>query len=176
MARVLHAKRGMLPLAADSRGITIPNKATRGWPAWLWPTGLFVPLYLFFAVLYWLMWPAGSPEWTWTWAWLWAAYAVLLPLAAWLASIAAFEVDPTQMRVRRHLRSQRAPLNDVLRIDVRKMPWSFASRFRPAPYAIDVWLAGYRHWRLQYVEPEAGDRLLAVLHGYQKPIWVVRTA
>ena len=172
MPRVLHGMPGMLSVAGDPGSVTIRNTVTRGWPAWLWPAVLLIPGYLFFAVVYWIMNPPGV-EWV---AWFWVAAAGFYLLAAWLGSIATIEVDPAQIAVRRHLRSQRARMDDVLRVDARKMPWKFAARYRPAPYAMDVWLTGYRHWRLQYVEPEAGDRLLAILHGYHKSVWVVRTA
>lgn len=156
----------------DSGSVTIRNAVAHGWPAWLWPTFLLTPMYLLLGL--WLL-VMSQPSMG-GFAWFWLAYAGLYMLAVWLTHLAVIELDATRITIRSHLWSKSAPMDDVLRIDARKMPWRYASRFRPAPYAMDVWLAGYRHWRLQYVEPEAGDRLLAALHGYQKPIWVVRTA
>ncbi len=172
MLRPPHGAPGMLAVAADSGRITIRNAVTSGWPAWIWPAVLIAPGFLFFAALYGIM---NPPELKWM-AWFWVAYAGFFLLAVWLGNIASIEIDPSKIAVRRPIRSQQARMDDVLRVDARKMPWKYATRYRPAPYIIDVWLGGYRHWRLQYVEPEAGDRLLAILHGYHKPVWIVRTA
>ncbi len=172
MPAPFHGIPGMIVTAEDSGRIAIRNVRARGWPSWLWPSMLFLAMYLLLGAFYWLI----SRPYLEGWGWFWIAYAGLFLLAGWSGSIVTFEVGPAQLVVRRHLRSQKAQMADVLRVDAKKMPWGFAARFRAAPYSIDVWLTGYRHWRLQNVEPEAGDRLLAALHGYQKPIWVVRTA
>jgi hypothetical protein len=101
---------------------------------------------------------------------------MVFPLVAWAASVAAIEVSPERITVRGHLRSRTAAMTDLLRVDARRSPWRYMAAAQPAPYIIDLWLRDYRHWHLQYVEADAGDRLLARLHGYQKSIWILPPA
>lgn len=137
-------------------------------PAWLrpyLPTALAWPL---FGVYYWLV-PLPSHEW---FALFWTAYPLFSIFAVWCWSVAAFDVDADRLVIRRHLRSVSMPMQDVLRVDARRNPWKLFAPKRPPPYTLDLWLSSFRHVRLPHIESGAADRLLAVLNGYHRPVWI----
>lgn len=160
--------------AGDAEVATITERIAnrgsqrRGWPAWSRPALLTIPMLEFVAVLYWAL-PVPGLDWL---AWFWTLYPFAFLFAVWVARITAIDIGPDLIAVRRPIRSQVAAMKDVLRVDARRSAWRFLAKGQPAPFTVDVWLTGRRHWRLDNVEPEAGDQILASLHRHNKPIWV----
>ncbi len=159
-------------MAANGERILNRASAPGRLPAWLRPVLLLVPVWVGAVVLFWAMyWSRPDPFEFWD-AWFWTLYGPLLLLAFWCARIAEIDVGTEELTVRRPIRSRVAALHDVLRVDAHRVPWRIVATRQPPAYRIDVWLTGFRHWRFDYIEPEAGDRLLATLHARQKLIWV----
>lgn len=141
-------------------------------PAWFRPALLPVPVYAAAAVIFWMMaWALPDLSLYWLAA-FWTVYAAVFAVGAWAGRITAVEVGPDLLAVKHPIRSRIAALHDVLRVDAHRVPWRVFGSRQPPVYRIDVWLTGFRHWRLDNIEPEAGDRLLATLDARRKPIWV----
>lgn len=128
------------------------------------------------ALIFWAMyWSYPSPFQYWN-AWVWTFYGLAMALAFWIGRITAIDVGSDVLAVRRPVHSRVAAMNDVLRVDARRMPWKVVAARQPPVYQIDVWLTAFRHWRLENIEPEAGDRLLATFHALHKPVWLVASS
>ncbi len=141
-------------------------------PAWFRPALLLVPVWVIAASLFWAIYLALPDPIQYWQAWFWTLYGLLLILAFWGGRITEIDVGAEELAFRRPIRSRAAALQDVLRVDAHRIPWRVVATHQPPLYRIDVWLTAFRHWRLDYIEPEAGDRLLATLHARQKLIWV----
>ena len=141
-------------------------------PAWSRPALFLVPMWAAAILLFWAMYWARPDSFQYWNAWAWTLYGVLMAVALWFGRITTIDVGSDVLAVRRPVRSRAAAMNDVLRVDAHRVPWRIVATRQPPLYRIDIWLTGFRHWRLDNIEPEAGDRLLATLHAHQKPVWV----
>jgi len=102
----------------------------------------------------------------------WGVYLVFFTFAVWGASISWVQVGPECIVVRRPIRSQVAATEEVLEVDAHRDRWSVRAKGQPPLYRIFVRLSAGRQWRLDGLEPDAGDRLLAAIHRLNKPIRV----
>ncbi len=111
------------------------------------------------------------PEIRWL-GWVYVALAFLYPIVVWSVSVSWIELSPSMMRVRLASRSLVATMSDVVDVEAHHHWQSPFALGRVPPYWLKIRRASGRSWRLQYIEPAAGDRLLAALHGLHKPILV----
>ena len=63
-------------------------------------------------------------------------------------------------------------MRDMLDVEAHHHWQSPFAKNRAPPYWLKIRRSSGRAWRLEYIDPAAGDRLLAVLHRFQKPILV----
>ena len=156
-------------MATNPQRIANRNSTRGRLPAWAGDALVISAMWVLMALVSWVL---AVPATMWI-VWFWTLYPVLFFTAAWAASIASIEVSPDRIVVRSHVRSRFKPMEEVLRIDARRMPSRPWRSGLPPPWMLDVWLARGRKWRLAYIEPEAGDRVLRTLYDYRKPIWVL---
>lgn len=160
--------------ATGAERIVNRSSAGIGWPAGMRRTDWFLPLFFGLIGIGYL---AGIPRGTTWFGWFYLTLAGFSALTIWQSSIAWMEVDPGSLRVRFNGRSRVIPLSEVVNVEAHRH-WHnpLTPRREPAYYLIlrrpsrRAWPR--RGWLLQYIAPEAGDRLLAALHRFQKPITV----
>ncbi len=111
------------------------------------------------------------PEMRWL-GWAYVALALVYPVIAWSVSVSWIELGPSTMRVRLASRSLIAPMSDVLDVEAHRHWQSPLTKGKQPPYWLKIRRTSGRSWRLQYIEPAAGDRILAALHRLHKPILV----
>ncbi len=150
---------------------TIANRdpSGRGFPPgpWLALASVAV-LFVLVAALYFVApWPGA--QWL---GWLYLLLALGYPLAAWGATITSFEVGSDRIRVHRHARSQSLPAAEILDVEAHRHWQSPFAQGRAPAYWLKVRRSSGWSWRLQYIDPAAGDRLLAALYRLKKPILV----
>ncbi len=156
-------------MASSIERIVNRNPTKPSIPAALWlPTLLMSLLFALVAVMY-LIRPIAGNEWIW---WLYLAVAFLFPFAAWGARISWIEVGPERIMVRRPSRSQVIPMENVVEVEAHRHWRSFFEKESPPAYWLSIRRASGWPWRLYYIEPDAGDRLLAAIYRNHKPIRV----
>ncbi len=149
----------------------IPNRRSEAdaWPAWLCsPAWLMPPLFAVLAVVYFSspdarMWYVGG---------LWLAGARRWAYAAWARSVAWVEVGPDRLQVRFFGRQQIVSMDDVLDIEAHRHWQSSLAKDRNQAYWLKIRRARGRQLLVEYLQPAAGDRVLAALHRFGKPILV----
>jgi hypothetical protein len=98
--------------------------------------------------------------------------AMLVFLLSWASSPAWIDVGPEGVKFQPLLRVIRVPLHAIRDIEVHRHWQSAVMRNRAPDYWIKLRRSNLRGWILYHVQPEAGDRLLYLLHQYEKPILV----
>lgn len=150
---------------------TIVNRGPsgRGFAPGPWlAVSLGILFFAFAAALYFAApWPGA--QWV---GWAYLLLAVAYAIAGWGATITSVVVSPERLEVRRHGRSRALALNEVLDIEAHRHWESPFAHGRPPNYWLKIRRSSGSAWRLQYIDPSAGDRLLAALYRFKKPILV----
>ncbi len=149
----------ILNRAADRRGL---------------PAGLFLAAFAAAGVFYFggvLFLASPYPDNRWI-GWMYFALGLLYPLAAWASHVTWVDVGPDRLVVHRHSRSQTLRLEEIVGVEAHRH-WQnpYGPRGPPPYYLIFRTRSGLPR-QVQYIQPEAGDRLLFDLYRLRKPILV----
>ncbi len=106
--------------------------------------------------------------------WMYVAAAAVFPFAMWRASVSWVDIGPERITVRHPIGSSVASTPDILDVEAHRHWQSPLKKGKVPPYWIKMRRASGRPWLLQYIEPAAGDELLAALHRLEKPIMVYK--
>ncbi len=156
-------------MAADTERIENHTASGRELPVGLW--GMAGVLTLEFVALALLSLQEPIPDYRWI-AWLYLAMALLFLPLAWGRHVSWIEVGPETLVVRGPVRSRRIPMQDVVGIEAHRHWHNPLATGRPPWYWLLIRRTRGRGWRVEYIAPEAGDRLLDALHRLRKPILV----
>lgn len=156
-------------VAADTERITNRDPARRGLPPGLGLPALLSSVLWVALALLWLANP--YPEFRWL-GWGYVALAFFYSLVAWSVSISWIEISPSTLRVGLASRSLVSSMSDVVDIEAHRHWQSPFAKGKIPLYWLKIRRTSGWPWRLQYIEPAAGDRILATLHRLNKPILV----
>ena len=134
---------------------------------WL-PLGLAAALCAFLGIIY-LLRPLPGYDWV---GWLWVLDAFVYLTSAWTSGIQWMDVGPEWIVVRRRLRSQRIPTDDVVAVDSHRHARTPLSKGTQAAYWLSIRRSSRWSLRLEYLTAETINPLLYALHRLRKPILV----
>lgn len=155
-------------VATDNERIANRDPSHRLPPGpWL-PFLLITILWTFIALLNFVN---PDPQLHWL-GWGYLALAFFYPVIAWSVSVSWFELDSRALRVRLGSRSLIIPMSELVDVEAHRHLQSPFAKTKVPPYWLMIRRASGRPWRLQYIEPAAGDRFLTALYRLRKPIWV----
>ncbi len=109
--------------------------------------------------------------------WLGSLYllgALVWVLVPWSTSIVWIDVGPDEFRVQRNGRAFAARMDDILDIEAHRHWQSSRVKDRAPAYWLKVRRINGRPWHFEYIRPGAGERVLAALYRFHKPILVYR--
>lgn len=132
------------------------------------PVLLAMGVWFFGAALY-LVGPFPNAQWV---GGCYLALGLLYPLAIWGSHASWIDVGPNGMSVHMPLRDRKIPMDEIVQIEARRHWRSPFGTRRPPRYWLLIRTRARWARQIQYLEPEAGDRVLAALHRAGKPIWL----
>ncbi|HYM39709.1 MAG TPA: hypothetical protein VEY12_06150 [Thermoplasmata archaeon] len=155
----------------SAAGETIRNRDSRAgaWPSWV--RSPLLVLALLFAIVG-IGYLAGFPRWMVPVGWFYLGVAALFVVEAWALSVSRIDIGPDVLRIRYNGRSRAIPMTDILTIEAHRHWQNPLMKAKPPDYWFKLRRAKGSPLRVEYVRPEAGDRILLALYRRQKPITV----
>ncbi len=111
------------------------------------------------------------PEMRWM-GWVYLLLGALYLFAAWGAYVVWVDVGPDRIVVHRHSGSRVLAMEDVVQVEAHRHWQNPYGPRKPPPYYLIFRRRSGWPWQVQYLQPEAGDRLLFSLYRLKKPILV----